>query len=89
MDALSARMQGCVKEGILDYCFKNDNIVTSNLNNNTEVSVTQMVSNINLGKKLELKIIRFCQHKELRIDKEKPIGNVNMWTVEFFINNTV
>lgn len=51
MDALSARMQGCVKEGILDYCFKNDNIVTSNLNNNTEVSVTQMVSNINLGKK--------------------------------------
>jgi len=48
------------------------------LNNNTEVSVTQMVSNINLGKKLELKIIRFCQHKELRIDKDKPIGNVNM-----------
>lgn len=36
-----------MKEGILDYCFKNDNIFTSE----DLVSVTQLVSNINLGKK--------------------------------------
>lgn len=74
-----------MKEGILDYCFKNDNIFTSE----DLVSVTQLVSNINLGKKLELKIIHFYQHKELPTDKEKPIGNVNMWTVVFFINKTI